>query len=123
MASQIINISRKKYAVGLFWQPEKVGVSARVYAHSLASGTDKKANLYTEYRSMIGLGSTKLGHRVAMRVAAADVMVAFSEYTSFLAVFVVGKQFYLVAARNGIILEDKLFNSPSPSASWTRMLP
>ena len=111
MASQIININRKKYAVGLFWQPEKVGVSARVYAHSLASGTDKKANLYTEYRSMIGLGSTKVGHRVAMRVAAADVMDAFSEYTSFLAVFAVGKQFYLVAARNGIILQDKLFNS------------
>ncbi|MFQ6729986.1 MAG: hypothetical protein ACLRFK_02955 [Alphaproteobacteria bacterium] len=111
MASQTINISRKKYAVGLFWQPEKVGVSARVYAHSLANGIDKKANLYTEYRSMIGLGSTKVGHRMGMRVAAADVMDAFSEYTSFLAVFSAGKQFYLVASRNGIILQDKLFNS------------
>ncbi len=111
MASQIINISRKKYAVGLFWQPEKVGVSARIYARSLAHNVDKKLNLYTEYRSMIGLGASRRGHGMGMRVAAAGVMDSFSEYTSFLAAFSVGNGFYLVAARNGIILEDKLFDS------------
>ena len=46
-----------------------------------------------------------------MRVAAADVMERFSEYMSFLAVFEVGGRYYLVAARNGVVLEDKLFES------------
>ena len=98
MASQIISINRKKYAVGLFWQPVKSGVSGRVYARSLSSTVDKKLNLYTEYNMMIGLGSTRRGQSIGMRVAAADVMDAFSEYTSFLAVFEVNKMFYLVAA-------------------------
>lgn len=111
MASQIISVNRKKYAVGLFWQPMKAGSSGRVYARSLAHGVDRKLNLYTEYNMMVGLGSTRRGHGIGMRVAAADVMDAFSEYTSFLAVFSVGKSFYLVAARNGVILEDKLFDS------------
>ena len=111
MASQTISINRKKYAVGLFWQPVKVGVSGRVYARSLAHGVDKKLNLYSEYNMMIGLGSTRRGQSVGMRVAAANVMNAFSEYTSFLAVFEVNKKFYLIAARNGVLLQDKLFDS------------
>lgn len=111
MANQVISVSRKKYAVGLFWQPLKSGVSGRVYARSLAHSVDKKLNLYTEYNMMVGLASTRRGQGVGMRVAAADVMDAFSEYTSFLAVFEINKKFYLVAARNGVLLEDKLFDS------------
>ncbi len=111
MASQVININRKKYAVGLFWQPLKSGISGRVYARSLAHDVDKKLNLYTEYNMMVGLGASRRGQSVGMRVAAADVMDAFSEYTSFLAVFAVDKKYYLVAARNGVLLEDKLFDS------------
>ncbi len=111
MASQIISVNRKKYAVGLFWQPVKSGVSGRVYARSLSHGVDRKLNLFTEYNMMVGLGSTRRGQSVGMRVAAADVMDAFAEYTSFLAVFEINKKFYLVAARNGILLEDKLFDS------------
>ncbi len=111
MANQVISVSRKKYAVGLFWQPLKSGVSGRVYARSLSHGVDKKLNLFAEYNMMIGLGSTRRGQSIGMRVAAADVMDAFSEYTSFLAVFEVNNKFYLVAARNGVLLEDKLFDS------------
>lgn len=110
MASQVISVNRKKYAVGLFWQPMGVG-NVRNNARSLARSVDKKLNLYTEYRSMIGLGARKFGQRVGMLSAAAEVMESFSEYTSFLAVFQVDKKFYLVASRNGIILEDKLFDS------------
>ena len=111
MASQTVYINRRKYAVGLFWQPAGVGLSGRNYARVLAHNIDKKLNLYTEYHSMIGLGGRKYGHNPTMRVAAAEVMEAFSEYMSFLAVFEVGKQFYLVAARNGVVLEDKLFEN------------
>lgn len=111
MASQTVYINRRKYAVGLFWQPAGVGLSGRNYARVLAHNIDKKLNLYTEYHSMIGLGGRKYGHKPTMRVAAAEVMEAFSEYMSFLAVFEVGKQFYLVAARNGVVLEDKLFEN------------
>ncbi len=111
MASQTVSLNRKKYAVGLFWQPISAGFTARNYARSLSRNVDKKLNLYTEYREMVGLGARKNGARVGMRVAATAVLDSFSEYTSFLAVFQVGKQFYLVAARNGIILEDKIFDS------------
>ncbi len=111
MANQTLNVNRRKYAVGLFWQPMGVGVSGRNYARALSHNVDKKLNLYTEYRSMIGLGGRKLGHKIAMRVAAAEVMENFSEYMSFLAVFEVDTKYYLVAARNGVVLEDKLFDS------------
>lgn len=111
MASQTVYVNRKRYAVGLFWQPVSAGFNARNYARSLSRNVDKKLNLYTEYRSMIGLAACKNGARPGMRVAAAAVMGSFSEYTSFLAVFAVDKKFYLVAARNGIILDDRIFDS------------
>lgn len=111
MASQVININRKKYAVGLVWQPVSVGTTVRIYAKNLAKNIDKKLNLYTEYREMVGLGTRRFGHRATMRVAAAAVMESFSEYTSFLAMFQIPNGFYLVAARNGIILEDRVFVS------------
>ncbi len=110
MPGQVITVDRKKYAVGLFWQPTGAGYVARTYARALARSVDKKLNLYTEYRAMVGLGSRKLGHRSGMDSAAASVTDALGEYTSFLAVFAVDKQFYLVAVRNGVILEDKLFD-------------
>mgnify|MGYP003296570344 CR=1 FL=1 len=113
MVSQILHINRKKYAVGLFWQPMGVGVSARNYARTLSRSVDKKLNLYTEYRAMIGLAARRSGVRVGMLSAAAEVMESFSEYTSFLAVFAVPRGFYMVAARNGVILVDKLFESES----------
>lgn len=111
LSSQVITISRKKYAVGLFWQPMAAVHSARNYARTLTRGLDQKYNLYTEYNMMIGLGSRKMGQRSGMHVAAADIMDAFSEYTSFLAAFQLNKGFYLVAARNGIILYDKFIES------------
>lgn len=110
MPGQVITVDRKKYAVGLFWQPTGAGYVARTYARALARSVDKKLNLYTEYHAMVGLGSRKLGHRSGMDSAAASVTDALGEYTSFLAVFAVDKQFYLVAVRNGVILEDKLFD-------------
>lgn len=111
MTGKTISVNRKKYAVGLFWQPLGAGFVPRNYARVLAKNVDKKLNLYVDYRSMIGLGSRRFGQRVGMLSAAAEVMESFSEYTSFLAVFQTGKYFYLVAARNGIILEDKIFDS------------
>ncbi|MBP3397407.1 MAG: type 4b pilus protein PilO2 [Alphaproteobacteria bacterium] len=111
MSTQVININRKKYAVGLFWQPVAVGFAPRNYARNLSRNVDKKLNLYTEYRSMVGLGARRFGQRSGMFSAAAEVMESFSEYTSFLAVFQVASSYYLVAARNGIILADKVFES------------
>lgn len=111
MANKTINVNRKKFAVGLFWQPIAAGFVARNYARSLAQSVDKKLNLYLDYRSMVALGARRWGHRAGMPSAAAEVMNAFSEYTSFLAVFRVGAVYYLVAARNGIVIEDKIFDS------------
>ena len=111
MSGQFININRKKYAVGLFWQPTGAGYVARTYARTLARSVDKKLNLFTEYRGMVGLGSRRAGHRSGMDSAAAAVTDALGEYSSFLAVFSVDQSYYLVAVRNGVILEDKLFDS------------
>ena len=110
MSGQVITINRKKYAVGLFWQPTGAGYVARTYARTLARSVDKKLNLYTEYRAMVGLGSKRAGHRSGMDSAAAAVTDALGEYSSFLAVFQIDKLFYLVAVRNGVILEDKIFD-------------
>ena len=108
MSGQVITLNKKKYAVGLFWQPTGAGYVARSYARTLARSVDKKLNLFTEYRGMVGLGARRAGHRSGMDSAAAAVVDALGEFSSFLAVFAVDKKFYLVAVRNGIILEDKL---------------
>ena len=60
---------------------------------------------------MVGLGAKRFGQRVGMPSAAAAVTDALGEYSSFLAVFAVDKYFYLVAVRNAVILEDKIFDS------------
>ena len=117
MANYILNINRKKYAVGLFWQPMGAAIGARNYARSLARSVDKKLNLYTEYRAMVGLAARKNGARAGMLSAAAEIMESFSEYTSFLAVFAVPRGFYMVAARNGVILVDRFFDSEDDARS------
>ncbi len=111
MANNFISVNRKKYAVGLLWQPIGSGFVARTYARSLSRNIDKKLNLYSEYRGMVGLASRRNGVHSGMVCAAADIMEAFSEYTSFLAVFYTGQNYYLVAARNGIILSDTVFEA------------
>ena len=117
MSGQVITLNKKKYAVGLFWQPTGAGYVARSYARTLARSVDKKLNLYTEYRGMVGLGARRAGHRSGMDSAAAAVVDALGEFSSFLAVFAVDKKFYLVAVRNGIILEDKLFEREEDARS------
>lgn len=109
MPNQIITVNRKKYATGLLWQPIGAGFLPRNYARNLARSVDKKLNLFVEYRAMIGLGARRDGLRVGMPSAAAAVMDAFPEFSSFLAVFDAEKFYYLVAVRNGVILEDKIF--------------
>ena len=111
MANNFISVNRKKYAVGLLWQPIGAGFASRAYARSLSRNIDKKLTLYTEYRGMVGLASRRNGVRSGTVSAAAEVMESFSEYTSFLAVFYTGQNYYLVAARNGIILADSVFDA------------
>lgn len=111
MTGQYIQINRKKYAVGLVWQPMVSGYTVRAYAYKLARGIDRKLNMYVGYRSLVGLGARSRGARSSMPSIALEVMTALSEYSSFLAVFSVENKFVLVAARNGIILQDSLFDS------------
>jgi len=112
LVNQVISIDKKKYATGLFWQPVAIGFLGRNYSHQLARSVDKKLSLYTEYRAMVGLGSRRIGHHVGMPSAAAEVMEVFAEFSSFLAVFKVqDTMFWLIAVRNGIIVQDYLFDS------------
>ncbi len=109
MIKQVISINRKKFATGLFWQPVSVGSASSSYARILAKNIDKKYNLYVEYKSMVGLTSSRTGARSGMPSAAAEIVDALSEFISFLGVFQSGNAFYLVAVRNGIIIKDVLF--------------
>ncbi len=111
MVNQVITVNRKKYAVGLFWQPTGAGFVARTYARNLARSIAGKLNLFCEYRTMVGLGSRRLGQRIGMPSAAAEVMDTLTEYNSFLGVFPIGNVFYLIAVRNGVILEDKIYDN------------
>lgn len=112
MANHIISVHRKKYAAGLFWQPITVG-GGRVAARKLAHSIDGHYGLYVEYNQMIGLAQRHAGYRSGMASAAAEVVESMSEFSSFLAVFAINGGFYLVAVRNGIILQDKIYESES----------
>ncbi|MCQ2598834.1 MAG: type 4b pilus protein PilO2 [Alphaproteobacteria bacterium] len=109
MSAQVITINRKKYAVGLFWQPMAMVGNQRAFARSLAYKINKNLNLFTEYHSMLGLGARRMGHRVGMPSAAAEIVNTLTEYNSFLGVFDTGHGFYLLAVRNGVILTDTIF--------------
>ncbi len=111
MPNKTITINRRKYATDLMWQPDAPGYAARAYAHNLARGIDRKLNLYTAFRAMVGLGARRHGHRAGMFSAAAEVMDSLTEYNSFLGVFPISGKYYLIAVRNGIILRDQLIDN------------
>lgn len=132
MIKQVITVRRKKFATGLFWQPLGIGHNARNTARQLAKTADKKYNFFTEYKSMIGLASSREGARAGMASAAAQIVDSLSEFVSFLAVFSVDKYFYLVAVRNGIIIRDiliedqdsarKLYTEMSAIPDWGALI-
>lgn len=108
MIKQIITVHHKKYATGLFWQPLGVGNTPHSWAKQLAKNSNKKYNLYTDYKSMVGVVSSRDGAHVGMPSAAAEIISSLSDLISFLGIFKAGEQFYLLAVRNGIIIRDIL---------------
>ena len=111
MIKQTITVHHKKFATGLFWQPLMVGSSARSMAIKLSKTGSKRKCYFTEYKSMVGVGSSCDGIRTGIDSAAAQIAESLSEFVSFLAVFSVNKHFYLVAVRNGIIVRDILIEN------------
>lgn len=107
--SNLLRVNKKRFAAGLFWQPVAVGYNAKNYARVLTRNSKVKANLFVEYRSMVGLAPKHRGFYAGMPSAAAEIVDTLAEYSSFLAVFVVDKKYYLLAVRNGVILADKLY--------------
>ena len=113
LAGQYIYIKRKKYAAGLLWQPLVAGYTARAYAYKLARGIDRRLNRYISYHGMIGLGARVNGQRSGMPSIAAEIVDALPGYASMLCAFKVGDKFILVVVRNGVILDDLIFDSES----------
>ena len=109
MIKQIISVNHKKYATGLFWQPLGVGNTPHSYAKQLSKNT--KYNLYTDYKLMVGLTSSRDGAHVGMASAAVEIINALSELVSFVGAFRAGNHFYLIAVRNGIIIRDILIEN------------
>ena len=87
MSAGVITIERKKYAVGLFWQPLPAGQNTRDFAKQLSKQLTGSVKFYAEFRSMIGVGTRALGHRRGMKIAAIEVINSFPEYNSFLVEF------------------------------------
>ncbi len=111
---QVMIINRKKYATGLFWQPVNPLITPFLYARQLIAKSNKKYNLLTEYKSMIGLADYHDGARAGMVAGASAVMNSFSEFVSFMGVFQVGNNnYYLIAVRNGVIIRDILLDKES----------
>lgn len=111
MIKQIITVRHRKFATGLFWQPVSIGNTAYNYAKHLSKNMDKKYVLYTDYKSMVGLGDKSTGIYAGLPSAAAEIVDSLSEFISFLGVFQVNNYFYLVAVRNGVIIRDILIES------------
>lgn len=110
MSGQYVHIKRKKYASGLVWQPMVAGFTTRAYAQKLANGIDRRLNLYVRYNEMVGLGARSNGLHSGMPSIAIEIINALPGYSSLLAAFKVEDKFVLVAVRNGVILQDLLFN-------------
>ena len=122
LTRQIITVHHKKFATGLFWQPLGLGTTARNLARKLSKSADKKYSLFAEYKSMVGLTSSRTGAYAGMSSAAAQIADSLSEFVSFLAVFSVDKRFYLVAVRNGVIIRDDLIeNEEAARKSYTEL--
>lgn len=111
MAAGVVTIERKKYAVGLFWQPLPSGQNSYDFAKQLSKQIPGSVKFYTEYRSMVCVGSRALGHRRGMKIAAVELLNSFSEYNSFLAEFFTPQGFWIVGVRNNIVIFDQLFTS------------
>lgn len=111
MIKQVININHRRFATGLFWQPLGVGNTAQNYAKQLIKNSDKKYTLYVGYKSMVGLTDTHEGATAGMPSAAIEVVSSLSDLVSFLGVFQVGTEYYLIAVRNGVIIRDILLTS------------
>lgn len=113
MASGVITIERKKYAVGLFWQPLSTGQNPHFLAKKLSKQISGSVKFYAEYGSMVGIGSLSLGHRRGMKIAAVEVINYFHEYNSFLAEFFTPQGFWIIGVRNNIVIFDQLISTES----------
>ncbi|MBP5485945.1 MAG: type 4b pilus protein PilO2 [Alphaproteobacteria bacterium] len=87
------------------------GFTTRAYAQKLSNGIDKRLNLYVRYNSMVGLGARAKGHRSGMPSIAIEIINALPGYASLLAAFQIADKFVLIAVRNGVILQDLLFDN------------
>ena len=74
LTNQTVTVRKRKYAVGLFWQPVSSRGGGRSGAHRLAHEIDGRYSLYIEYNQMIGLAMRKSGARRGMASAAAEVV-------------------------------------------------
>jgi hypothetical protein len=123
---QIVSVSRKKYAVGLFWQPLPTLRSASDVAKKIAAGApNAKFKYYAQYRNLVGLGSPLLKHYAGLAALAPEVMETFGDSPSFVAAFKTGGGYWILAVRNGIILadQDRLFSDEEGArAAYLKLL-
>jgi hypothetical protein len=110
LATGFITVSRKKYAVGLFWQPVSMQTRARESAIKINHRTKMHASLFGAFGGMVGLTNRLSGARANMPIAAAEAIESLSEKT-FLAIFSVNEGWWLLAVRGGIVIKDRVFDN------------
>jgi hypothetical protein len=109
LAGGFITISRQRYAAGLFWQPVSAHAGAREMAAKIARTAKIRASFFVSFNGMVGL-SGRGGAHSGKPAAAAEVIEFLGEKT-FLAAVSVREGVWLLAARGGIIIKDRVFEN------------
>lgn len=122
----VITVGKKKYAVGILWQPFR-SLSAK-NAEIKEASKFNKTNLFCVKNKGIpqyGLASTKEGYSSGMATGAGAVANVLSDKSSSVSMFKVNIGWWMVVIRNDLILpeEDKIFTDEEEAKkAFTAML-
>ncbi|MDR1691527.1 MAG: type 4b pilus protein PilO2 [Rickettsiales bacterium] len=113
---QIISVSNKSYATGLFWQPLNNKKEPLVEIEKTAKSLIPPANSYcikTFGATQFGLGFKELGHKEKQFVAAISLNSVLKDKPSILSCLKTEQGFWVCAVRNNLILpeDDVLYDS------------
>lgn len=126
MASGVVKVGRRTYAVGLFWQPSPSGRVAQA-AREAAQQPGQKADYYCARAAsksvaipQYGLGQEALGHRVGMPTLAASL--ANVQPGSWAGAFRLREGTWVVVVRDDLVAPDGDFLFDNDDQARDRLL-
>jgi hypothetical protein len=126
MASGVVKVARRSYAVGLFWQPSPSGRIAQA-AREAALQPGQKADYYCVRAAsksvavpQYGLGQSALGHKVGMPTLAASI--ANVQPGSWAGAFRMREGTWVIVVRDDLVAPDGDILFESDDAARERLL-